>query len=283
MIQIKEMGPRDGLQNESKILSVQDKVAFIVMLEAAGLDYVEVGAFVREDKVPQMAGTADVLGLLKLNKNTTASVLVPNMCGWQKAVACQVQEIAVFTSASETFNQKNIHASIDESLKRFAPVMLQAQDKGVKVRGYISTAFVCPFEGEIDVEKVVPLIELLLEMGCYEVSIGDTIGKATKDQVQRLFQETRKLNLNASLAGHFHDTYGQALENIAASIQEGIAVFDASIAGLGGCPYAPGAPGNVATEKVLEMLDTQELARSPQINLEALKDTASWIQKKLRE
>ncbi|MCB0271674.1 MAG: hydroxymethylglutaryl-CoA lyase [Bdellovibrionales bacterium] len=279
MIQIKEMAPRDGLQNEKVKILTEDKIEFIQKLQQAGITYIEIGAFVHPDKVPQMADTEAVIRGVDLQEGVETSVLVPNMHGFQKALDLGMKEVAVFTAASETFNQKNINASIQESLDRFKPVFEAAENNGIKVRGYISTAFVCPFEGLVSTNKVIPIIESLLEMGCYEVSIGDTIGKATTDQVTELFSKTHQLGLNGWLAGHFHDTYGQALENIKASLAFDIEVFDASAGGLGGCPYAPGAPGNVATEDVVDFLNSQNITLPIQIN--KLIEAISFIESKI--
>ena len=275
MMRICEVGPRDGLQNEKRTFSVQDKVDYIHALENAGLDYIEVGAFVRADKVPQMADTDQVIQNLQLDSQTQTCVLVPNLKGYQKAVENGVQEVAIFTAASETFNQKNINASIEESIARFEDVFMQAKEDQVQVRGYVSTCFVCPFEGEISVKQVLPVIEKLLEMGCYEVSIGDTIGKASTTQVKQLFSETNLMGWNDHLAGHFHDTYGHAVQHIRESMTYGIETFDASSGGIGGCPYAPGAPGNVATEDVVMLLD-QEGIEHP-IDIEKLKKASSIL------
>lgn len=279
MIRIKEMGPRDGLQNEKQIIAVQDKITYIQKLEEAGVDYIEIGAFVRPDRVPQMADTQQVIQGLQLQENTETSVLVPNLKGFEKALDNGMKEVAVFTAASETFNQKNINASIQESIERFASVFEQAETAGIKVRGYVSTCFVCPFEGDIPPDQVVPVIEKLLEMGCYEVSVGDTIGKATRQQVEKLFTKTHILGLNGWLAGHFHDTYGQALDNIQASMEQEIKVFDASSGGLGGCPYAPGAPGNVGTEDVVQMLFDNHMDTN--IDLAKLVQASTFIQEKV--
>ncbi|MCB1197155.1 MAG: hydroxymethylglutaryl-CoA lyase [Bdellovibrionota bacterium] len=279
MIRVKEMGPRDGLQNEKQIISIEDRIKYIHLLEQAGLDYIEVGAFVRPDLIPQMAGTDAVIDGLDLQEHTEISVLVPNIKGFEQARNTGIKEIAVFTAASETFNQKNINASIAESLQRFIEICKQADDLNIKVRGYVSTCFVCPFEGNISPEQVIPVIEKLLEMGCYEVSIGDTIGKATLAQTRTLFEKTHHIGLNGWLAGHFHDTYGQAIDNIKTAMEWDVKTFDASSGGIGGCPYAPGAPGNVGTEDVVQMLQKENIENK--VNLTALVKASSFIEKKI--
>lgn len=254
-IKIKEMGARDGLQNIKQSIPLEQKVQLIELLVQAGLDYIEVGAFVSPKAIPQMADTQAVIEKSKaFTQDIQTSVLVPNLKGLDLAIASGMQEIAIFTAASETFNQKNINASIEQSFARFKPVCEQALLHKIKIRAYVSTAFVCPYEGDIDPNQVVPIIERLLNMGCYEVSVGDTIGKASPKQIKALYQQTSTLGINSQLAGHYHDTYGLALCNVYESIQQGIHTFDTSIGGLGGCPYAPGAKGNLATETLVYFL-----------------------------
>ncbi len=254
-VRLVEVGPRDGLQNEKQPLSVTDKVALINALSDSGLSYIEAGSFVSPKWVPQMAGSAEVFAQIQRSDSTTYAALTPNMQGFEAAMAAGVKEIAVFGAASESFSQKNINCSISESLRRFEPIMVAAKENNVRVRGYVSCILGCPYEGEIAPEKVRTVAKALYDMGCYEISLGDTIGVGTPKKAAALFAEVAKDVPRTQLAGHFHDTYGQALANIYASLSEGIAVFDSSVAGLGGCPYAKGASGNVATEDVLYMLN----------------------------
>lgn len=254
-VRIVEVGPRDGLQNEKQPISVADKVALINALSNSGLSYIEAGSFVSPKWVPQMAGSAEVFEQIKRSDSITYAALTPNMQGFEAAMAAGVKEVAVFAAASESFSQKNINCSINESLQRFEPIMSAAQQYGIRVRGYVSCILGCPYEGDIAPEQVRSVAKALHDMGCYEISLGDTIGVGTPHKAATLFAEVAKDIPRSQLAGHFHDTYGQALANIYASLSEGIAVFDSSVAGLGGCPYAKGASGNVATEDVLYMLN----------------------------
>ena len=254
-VRLVEVGPRDGLQNEKQPISVADKVRLTDDLSAAGLSYIEVGSFVSPKWVPQMAGSAEVFAGIQRKPGVVYAALTPNLKGFEAAVEAGVKEVAVFAAASEAFSQNNINCSIAESLARFVPVMEAAKAHGIKVRGYVSCVLGCPYEGEIRAEQVAPVARELLAMGCYEVSLGDTIGVGTAGQTRRLFDVVGRDIPREKLAGHFHDTYGQALANIYASLLEGIAVFDSSVAGLGGCPYAKGATGNVATEDVLYLLN----------------------------
>lgn len=254
-VRIVEVGPRDGLQNEKQPISVADKVALINALSNSGLSYIEAGSFVSPKWVPQMAGSAEVFEQIKRSDSITYAALTPNMQGFEAAMAAGVKEVAVFAAASESFSQKNINCSINESLQRFEPIMSAAQQYGIRVRGYVSCILGCPYEGDIAPEQVRSVAKALHDMGCYEISLGDTIGVGTPHNAATLFAEVAKDIPRSQLAGHFHDTYGQALANIYASLSEGIAVFDSSVAGLGGCPYAKGASGNVATEDVLYMLN----------------------------
>lgn len=254
-VRLVEVGPRDGLQNEKQPISVADKVALINALSDSGLSYIEAGSFVSPKWVPQMAGSAEVFEQIKRSDSITYAALTPNMQGFEAAIAAGVKEVAVFAAASESFSQKNINCSISESLQRFEPVMQAAKQHGVRVRGYVSCVLGCPYEGEVAPEHVRSVAQALYDMGCYEISLGDTIGVGTPQKAAALFSEVAKDIPRTQLAGHFHDTYGQALANIYASLAEGIAVFDSSVAGLGGCPYAKGASGNVATEDVLYMLN----------------------------
>jgi len=254
-VKLVDVGPRDGLQNEAKSVPAEAKIAFIERLADAGIKSVEAGAFVSPKWVPQMADTAQVLAGLKRKAGTHYPVLVPNMKGFEAAVASNVEEIAVFGAASESFSQKNINCSIADSLERFAPVVAAAKDKAIRVRGYVSCVLGCPYEGEIAASAVADVAAKLYEMGCYEVSLGDTIGVGTPAKAQAMLDAVSARVPVEHLAVHFHDTYGQALANILACLERGVAVADASTAGLGGCPYAKGASGNVATEDVLYMLN----------------------------
>lgn len=254
-VRLVEVGPRDGLQNEANPISVADKVQLVDALSAAGLSYIEVGSFVSPKWVPQMAGSAEVFAQIQRKPGVTYGALAPNLRGFEDALAAGVKEVAVFAAASEAFSQRNINCSINESLERFAPIMAAAQQHGVSVRGYVSCVLGCPYEGEIAAEKVAVVARELYAMGCYEVSLGDTIGTGTAGATRRLFEVVGAQVPRDKLAGHFHDTYGQAIANVYAGLLEGIQVFDSSIAGLGGCPYAKGASGNVATEDVLYLLN----------------------------
>lgn len=253
-VRIVEVGARDGLQNEAKPVSVETKVRFINMLSDAGLQTIEAGAFVSPKWVPQMADTDKVFAAIDKAAGVSYPVLVPNEKGMQAALAAGAQEVAVFAAASESFSQKNINCTIDESLARFVPVMQMAKDASVRVRGYVSCVLGCPYEGEIAPAAVARVAKALLDMGCYEISLGDTIGTGTPLKTEALLQTVMAEIPAESLAVHFHDTYGQALANILVALQAGIAVVDSAAAGLGGCPYAKGATGNVATEDVLYML-----------------------------
>lgn len=267
-VRLVEVGPRDGLQNEKQPISVADKVRLVDDLSAAGLGYIEVGSFVSPKWVPQMAGSAEVFTQIQQRPGVTYAALAPNLKGFEDALAAGVKEVAVFAAASEAFSQKNINCSINDSLQRFVPVMEAAQQYGIRVRGYVSCVLGCPYEGEVAPEHVAAVAKELFAMGCYEVSLGDTIGTGTAGNTRTLFEVVGRDIPRDKLAGHFHDTYGQALANIYASLLEGISVFDSSVAGLGGCPYAKGASGNVASEDVLYLLNG--LGIHTGINLEQL-------------
>ncbi|MDF9774100.1 hydroxymethylglutaryl-CoA lyase [Pseudomonas baetica] len=254
-VRIVEVGPRDGLQNEARPISVTDKVQLVDALTAAGLGYIEVGSFVSPKWVPQMAGSAEVFAQIRRKPGVVYGALAPNLRGFEDALAAGVKEVAVFAAASEAFSQRNINCSISESLDRFAPIMEAARQHGVTVRGYVSCVLGCPYEGNVAPEQVAMVARELYAMGCYEVSLGDTIGTGTAGATRKMFEVVSKEVPREKLAGHFHDTYGQAVANIYASLLEGISVFDSSIAGLGGCPYAKGASGNVATEDVVYLLN----------------------------
>ncbi|MDB6051765.1 MAG: Hydroxymethylglutaryl-CoA lyase [Pseudomonas sp.] len=254
-VRLVEVGPRDGLQNEAQPVSVIDKVRLVDDLTAAGLNYIEVGSFVSPKWVPQMAGSSEVFAQIKRKEDVAYAALAPNLRGFEDALAAGVTEIAIFAAASESFSQRNINCSISESLERFAPIMEAARLHGMQVRGYVSCVLGCPYEGQVAPEQVAAVANELFAMGCYEISLGDTIGTGTPGATRTLFETVAGKIPRGKLAGHFHDTYGQALANIYASLLEGIQVFDSSIGGLGGCPYAKGASGNVATEDVLYMLN----------------------------
>ena len=256
-VRLVEVGPRDGLQNEKQPISVADKVRLVDDLTAAGLSYIEVGSFVSPKWVPQMAGSAEVFAGIQRQPGVTYAALTPNLKGLEAALEVKVEEVAVFAAASEAFSQKNINCSIAGSLARFVPLMEAAKATNVRVRGYVSCVLGCPYDGEIAPEQVASVARELYAMGCYEVSLGDTIGTGTAGKTRSMLEVVARDIPRDRLAGHFHDTYGQALANIYASLLEGINVFDSSVAGLGGCPYAKGATGNVATEDVLYLLQGQ--------------------------
>jgi hydroxymethylglutaryl-CoA lyase len=253
-VRLVEVGPRDGLQNEARIVPAATKIALIERLADAGLSVVEAGSFVSPKWIPQMADTAEVLAGLKRKPGVCYPVLVPNMKGFAAALAAGVEAIAIFAAASESFSQRNINCSIAESLARFAPVAEAARRHGLRLRGYISCVVDCPYEGPIAPASVAEVAAKLLAMGCYEISLGDTIGTGTPGRIQAMIDRVAEMVPRDRLAVHFHDTYGQALANILASLERGIAVIDSSVAGLGGCPYAKGASGNVASEDVLYLL-----------------------------
>ena len=254
-VRIVEVGPRDGLQNEPGLVTVAAKVALIDALAEAGLTMIESGSFVSPKWVPQMADTAQVLAGISRRDGVRYPVLTPNLKGLELALASGVEEVAVFAAASEAFSQKNINCSIAESLERFTPVLDLAKARGVAVRGYVSCVLGCPYQGEVPVAKVVEVSERLVAMGCYEVSLGDTIGVGTPDKAKAMAKAVADGIGVARTALHFHDTYGQALANVLACLDLGIATVDAAVAGLGGCPYARGASGNLATEDLVYMLD----------------------------
>ncbi|AXY42572.1 hydroxymethylglutaryl-CoA lyase [Halomonas sp. JS92-SW72] len=274
-VRLVEVGPRDGLQNEPEPISTATKLELIDRLGAAGLSYIEAASFVSPKWVPQMADHREVMQNLARLEGVTYAVLTPNLKGLEAALECGVEEVAVFGAASEAFSQKNINCSVAESLARFEPVLERAQAAGVRVRGYVSTVLGCPYEGEIAPAKVAEVSKALYEMGCYEVSLGDTIGVGTPLKAKRMLEAVSREVPMAQLAAHFHDTYGQALANLYAVLEEGIAVVDSSVAGLGGCPYAKGASGNVASEDVVYLLNG--LGIETGIDLEALAATGTWI------
>jgi len=254
-VHIVEVGPRDGLQNEKVTIPTEAKIDYITALADAGLTTIEAGAFVSPKWVPQMADTAEVYRNIPKDPGVDYPVLVPNMRGLDRAIEAGVKSIAIFTAASETFNQRNINMTIDESFINYAPVAARARAEGMRVRGYVSTAFGCPYEGDVAPEKVLEVSARLLDLGCYEVSVGDTIGVGTPVQVQGVVGILMQVIPASKLAMHFHDTRGTALANSLAALEMGIPTFDAASGGLGGCPYAPGASGNLATEDLVYMLE----------------------------
>lgn len=254
-VRIIEMGPRDGLQNEKTPVSVEDRIAFVEALVAAGLDTVEVGAFVSPKAIPQMASSDAVLRGVAHVKGAEFHVLVPNEKGYEAARAAGAKVVSVFAAASEGFSRANINCTVAESIERFRPVLARARADGVRVRGYISCVLGCPFDGEIKPKAVADLASTLFGLGCYEISLGDTIGVGTPVKAKEMLRAVSANVPPARLAMHFHDTYGQALANLYAGMEEGVRVIDAAAGGLGGCPYAPGATGNVATEDVVYMLE----------------------------
>src|SRR5438876_2993043 len=274
-VKIVEVGPRDGLQNEKVVIPTEAKIDYITALADAGLRTIEAGAFVSPKWVPQMADTAEVYREIPKDPGVEYPVLVPNMKGLERAIDAGVKSIAIFTAASDTFNQRNINMTIDESFENYAPVTLRARDEKMRIRGYVSTAFGCPCEGDVPPEKVLEVTARLLDLGCYEVSVGDTIGVGTPMQVQGVIGILLQVIPAQRLAMHFHDTRGIALANTLAALEMGIATFDASSGGLGGCPYAPGASGNLATEDLVYMLD--RMAIETGVNLDRLVAASSIV------
>ncbi|MFK7868998.1 MAG: hydroxymethylglutaryl-CoA lyase [Roseobacter sp.] len=248
--EIFEVGPRDGLQNEARDIPVAEKVAFVDCLSRAGFRRIEVGSFVSPKSVPRMAGSADVFAGIHRATGVRYAALTPNMRGYADAQAADADEIAVFASASEGFSKANVNASVDESIARFAPILEEARHIDLPVRGYVSCVVACPYDGAVSPDAVAAVADKLFAMGCYEVSLGDTIGAGTPDSIARMLLKVRDVVPVGRLAGHYHDTQGRALENIDTSLTMGVRVFDAAAGGLGGCPHAPGASGNVATEAV---------------------------------
>jgi len=274
-VKMVDVGPRDGLQNEPAPVSTELKVRLIEQLADAGMPVVEATSFVSPKWVPQMADAAEVMARIRRRPGVSYPVLVPNLKGLEGALAAKAEEVAVFAAASEAFSKRNINCTIDESLDRFAPVCEAAAAKGVRVRGYVSCVLGCPYEGEVAPEAVARVSQRLYAMGCYEVSLGDTIGTGTPGKAQRMVEAVAKHVPVERLAGHFHDTYGQALGNIVAVMELGVATFDSSVAGLGGCPYAKGATGNVASEDVLYLMNG--LGIETGVNLDRLVDAGVEI------
>ena len=254
-VEIFEVGPRDGLQNEKREIPVAEKVALVDLLSTAGFRRIECASFVSPKWVPQMAGSAEVLAGIARAPGVSYAALTPNMRGFEDAMAAGADEVAIFGSASEGFSRANINASIAESLERFRPVVEAAKARGVPVRGYVSCVIECPYDGIVAPEQVARVAGDLRDMGCYEISLGDTIGRGTPETVSAMLDAVLDVVPAGEIAGHYHDTNGRALDNIAASLEKGLRVFDAAVGGLGGCPYAPGAAGNVATEAVAARLD----------------------------
>ncbi len=280
---IVEVGPRDGLQNESKSLPLDVRLEFIKRLSKAGLKRIEVGAFVSPQWVPQMSGTSDLIQMIQqdadLKKPKTFdafSVLVPNMKGMEGALSSGIREVAVFGACSESFSKKNINCTIDESFERFKEVMSAAKKQKIKVRGYLSTAFGCPYEGHVEEKKVIELVKRMLKLGVYEVSVGDTIGVATPKQVESMLKKLKRVIPLKKIAMHFHDTRGTAIANVVKSLELGIRTFDSSAGGIGGCPYAKGASGNLSTDDLVYLL--RGLGYSTGVDLQALLETSNWIQ-----
>lgn len=265
-VNIVEVGPRDGLQNESKPITLQEKVSLVNSLSDTGLRYIETGSFVSPRWVPQMANSDEVFAGIKRHPSITYAALTPNLKGLERAIDAKANEVAVFVAASEQFSQKNTHCSIAESLERIQPIMAEAKQAGLRVRGYISCVLGCPYQGEVEKDTVAKLAKSLIQRGCYEVSLGDTIGVGTAGKAQQLIHHIKKDVAVEQLAVHYHDTYGQALANIYASLELGISTIDSSIAGLGGCPYAPGASGNVATEDLVYLLQGLEIESGVELN-----------------
>ncbi|CAL8969165.1 3-hydroxy-3-isohexenylglutaryl-CoA/hydroxy-methylglutaryl-CoA lyase [Rhodoplanes serenus] len=278
-VRVVEVGPRDGLQNEPGMVPTDAKASLIEALADAGLTSIEAGSFVSPKWVPQMADTSAVLARLRPRPEVAYPVLVPNLQGLERALACGVREIAVFGSASESFAERNINCSIAESFERFTPVVERAQNAGLRVRGYVSCTLGCPYEGEISADAVAEVASALIKMGCFEVSLGDTIGVGTPLKARRMVERVATDVPPEKLALHFHDTFGQALANILACLELGVAVIDSAVAGLGGCPYAPGASGNVATEDVVYMLGGMGIATG--VDLRALATAGQLVSRQL--
>jgi hydroxymethylglutaryl-CoA lyase len=274
-VRIVEVGPRDGLQNETFDIGTANKIALVDRLSATGLRSIEAAAFVSPKWVPQMADAAEVLAGIHRAPGVSYPVLVPNEQGYERARAAGAEDVAVFTAASEAFNLKNTNAGIDESLRRFEPVLARAKADGVRVRGYVSTVLGCPYQGQVPLADVVRVSRSLHAMGCYEISLGDTIGVGTPEKARAMLKAVAAEVPMPALAVHFHDTYGQALANVLACLEEGVAVVDSAVSGAGGCPYAKGASGNVASEDVVYML--HGLGIRTGIDLDALADTGRWL------
>ena len=279
-VRLVEVGARDGLQNEARCLPVDTRVALVERLADCGLRTIEAGAFVSPRWVPQMAGSDEVLRQVSPRAGVTYTALVPNLQGLDMALAAGCREVAVFAAASEAFSQKNINCSIAQSLERFEPVLAKAREAGVAVRGYVSCVLGCPFTGAVPVAQVVAVTQALYAMGCYEISLGDTIGTGTPNATRRLIEACAGEVPMSALAGHFHDTYGMAVANVQAAWQAGVRVFDSSVSGLGGCPYSPGATGNVATEELVYLFEGQGIATG--VDLAKLIEVGVFIDSQLQ-
>ena len=274
-VRIVEVGPRDGLQNEKTIIATADKIELIDRLSRTGLRSIEATSFVSPKWIPQLADAAEVFSAIERKPGVSYPVLVPNEKGYERAREVGAREVAVFTAASEAFNRKNINAGIDESIERFRPVLERARADGVKVRGYVSTVLGCPYQGEVPVADVVRVAQRLHALGCYEVSLGDTIGVGTPRKARAMLKAVASEVPLPALAVHFHDTYGQALANILACLEEGVAVVDSAVSGTGGCPYAKGASGNVASEDVVYLLHGMGMETG--IDAAMLSETGLWL------
>ena len=274
-VRLVEVGPRDGLQNEKTLVATADKIELINRLSRTGLRSIEATSFVSPKWIPQLADAAEVFSAIQRLPGVSYPVLVPNEKGYERAREVGAQEVAVFTAASEAFNLKNINAGIDESIERFRPVLERAQSDGVKVRGYVSTVLGCPYQGEVPLADVVRVSARLHGLGCYEISLGDTIGVGTPLKARAMLKAVASEVPMTALAVHFHDTYGQALANLLACLEEGVRVVDSAVSGTGGCPYAKGASGNVATEDVVYLL--HGLGMHTGVDLEQLSDTGRWL------
>lgn len=278
-VRIVEVGPRDGLQNEKTIIPTATKIELIDRLSATGLAEIEATSFVSPKWVPQLADAAEVFGGIRRRPGVAYPVLVPNLVGYERARTAGATDVAVFTAASEAFNRRNINASIDESIDRFVPVLERAHADGVQVRGYVSTVLGCPYQGDVPLADVVRVAKRLHDLGCHEISLGDTIGIGTPGRARAMLRAVAAEVPMAALAVHFHDTRGQALANILACLEEGVTVVDSSVSGAGGCPYAKGASGNVATEDVVYMLHGMGIETG--VDLPALIDTGLWLSRAL--
>jgi hydroxymethylglutaryl-CoA lyase len=278
-VKIVEVGPRDGLQNEKQTITAEVKTELVNRLSDAGFPNIEAASFVSPKWVPQMATSTEVMQTIRRKPGTIYSALVPNMKGFEAALAAKVDEVVIFGAASEAFSQKNINCSIEESIERFRDVAQAAKQHGMRLRGSVSCAFACPYQGEVSPEAAADVVRRMRDLGCDEIDIADTIGVATAGQVKRVFGHAAKEFPLERLAGHFHDTYGQALANIYAALEVGVVIYHSSVAGLGGCPYAKGATGNVATEDVLYLM--HGLGISTGISLDAVVDAGQFISEQL--
>lgn len=278
-VRVYEVGPRDGLQNEKAVIPAAQKIGLIDRLSDAGFEKIEVTSFVSPKWVPQLADAEEVMAGIARKPGVTYAALTPNLKGFERALASRADEVAVFASASETFSQKNINCSIAESLERFAPVMAAANDAGIPVRGYVSCVAGCPYEGDIAPSAVRDVAEKLLAMGCYEISLGDTIGAGTPDAIRAMLEEVLKAIPAGKLAGHYHDTNDRALDNVRASLELGLRTFDSAVGGLGGCPYAPGAKGNVSTTALVHMLNDEGWETG--INMERLAEAEKYLKRRI--